>query len=328
MKRAVTVLGLLMAGMPVYAEGPLPTLSGSIVIGGKGGWDYVAADTTTHFLYVSHESRMHVVDPTTKRMVAEISETPGVHGIAIASEFNRGFITCGKDNSLTVIDLQTFKKVARLKQVGTKPDAVVFDPFSKRVFVMNNGGDNLTAVDAQTQRVVGDIPVGGAPEFAQPDGKGRLFVNVEDKNQVKVIDTQSLKVLATWSLAPHETPTGMAIDLENNRLFVGCRSKNLVVLNLGTGSIVAALPIGAGVDACAFDPGTRCVFASCKDGTVTVIKAQSADTYILAGVLKTEAGSKTMTLDPSTHKLYVPAAGGPGTPGDAKAGFQLLEFNQ
>jgi YVTN family beta-propeller protein len=328
MKPAVTVLGLLMAGMPVYAEGPLPTLSGALAIGGKGGWDYVTADASTHLLYVSHESRMHVIDPAARKVVAEIPDTPGVHGIALAPEFNRGFITCGKDNSLVVIDLKTSRTVARLAQIGTKPDAVTFDPFSKRVFVMNNGGDNLPVVDAQTQQVIGSIPVGGAPESAQSDLKGRLFVNVEDKNQVKVIDTQSLKVLATWSLAPHATPTGMAIDVENHRLFVGCRSKKLVVLDLGTGAIVATVPIGAGVDACAFDPATRHVFASCKDGTVTVLHADSADTYAMVGSLRTEPGSKTMTLDVSTHKLYVPAAGAAGTPGDAKAGFQLLEYNQ
>ena len=328
MKKAVTVLGLLMAGMPIYADGPLPTLSGSVAIGGKGGWDYVAADPATHFVYISHETRMHIVDPASKKVDAEIPDTPGVHGIALAPEFTRGFITCGKDNSLVVIDLKTSRVLARLKQIGTKPDAVVFDPFSKRVFVMNNGGDNITVVDPQTQKVVGTIPVGGAPEFAQSDLKGRLFVNVEDRNQVKVIDTQSLKVLATWSLAPHATPTGMAIDLEHQRLFVGCRSKQLVVLDLQTGAIVAALPIGAGVDACAFDPSTRRAFASCKDGTVTVVQAESADAYSVLGALRTEPGSKTMTLDVSTHKLYVPAAGAAGTPGGAKAGFQLLEFNQ
>ncbi len=328
MKKAVTVLGLLMAGMPAYSEGPLPTLAGSVAIGGKGGWDYVAVDETTHFLYVSHESRMHVIDPVARKVVAEIPDTPGVHGIALAPEFNRGFITCGKDGSLVVVDLKTSKVLSRLKRIGTKPDAVAFDPFSKRVFVMNNGGDNLTVLDTQTEKVIGSILVGGAPETAQPDLKGRLFVNVEDKSQVKVIDTQTLKVLATWSLAPHTTPTGMAIDVENQRLFVGCRSKKLAVLDLQTGTIVAALPIGAGVDACAYDPSTHRVFASCKDGTVTVLHAESPDVYTMVGILSTEAGSKTMTLDASTHKFYIPAAGAAGTRGGAKAGFQLLEFNQ
>ena len=299
-------LALLCA--PATAGAPLPTLTGSVTLGGAGGWDYVA------------------VDPAAGMAVAEIAGLAGVHGIATVTELNRGFITCGKDDTLAVIDLTTSALLARLKMTGHKPDAVVYDPASKRIFVMNNGGGNLTVVDPATQAVLGTVTLGGAPEFAQPDGQGRLFVNNEELHSVAVVDTRTLKVVATWPLKPHGTPTGMAIDPAHGRLFVGCRSKSLVVLDLATGAIVAALPIGAGVDACAFDPGLGRVYASCKDGTVAVIQADAAGGYALAGTLKTEPGSKTMALDAASHTLYVPAAGGKGTPGDAKGGFQVLAY--
>jgi YVTN family beta-propeller protein len=314
-------------GGPLQAQAKLPSLAASITIGGSGGWDYIAVDPETHCLYVSHSTQMHVVDPAGKKTVTTLPNTPGVHGAAFAPEFSRAFITCGGDNTVLVVDSKTYKPVTTLKATGKKPDAVLYDASTKRIFVMNNGGNNITVIDAASLKVLGTVALSGAPEFAQADGSGRVFVNLEDKNAVAVIDAASLKVLKEYSLAPHATPTGMAIDVENHRLFVGCRSKKLVVLNLQTGAIVAALPIGAGVDACAYDPSTHRVFASCKDGTVTVIQADS-DTYAVVGTLKTEPGSKTMTLDASTHKLYVPVAGAAGTPGDAKAGFQLLEFNQ
>jgi len=321
MNQVITLLGsLLLAGAAAFAAAPLPSPAAPVPIGGKGSWDYVAVAPTSHLVYVSHETRMHVVDPAAGRVVAEIGDTLGVHGIAFAPEFNRGFISCGRSQSVVVIDLATGKVTERLDQLGGKPDAIAYDPCSRRVFIMDGDGAKLIGVDAGTRSVVGTVALAGAPEAGQVDLKGRLFVNLEDKAQVQVIDTRTLKVLATWSLAPHETPTGMAIDLERQRLFVGCRSRSLVVLDLATGAQVAALPIGAGVDACAFDPATRRVYASCKDGTVTVIEGGNGDAYTVAGVLRTEPGSKTMALDEATHKLYVPAAG------VGKGGFQLLVF--
>ena len=311
---------LLLTGFTAFGAAPLPSPSAAVAIGGSGGWDYVAVDPSSHRVYVSHESRMHVVDPATAKVIAEIPELAGVHGIAVAAEFNRGFITCGKTDTLTVIDLKTSKVLAQLK-TGSKPDGVLYDPFTRRVFVSNNDGASLTVVDAATQTVLGQVRLGGAPESAQSDLKGRLYVNLEDRNNLVVVDAQSMKVLATWPLAPHATPTGLAMDVEHNRLFVGCRSKQLVVVDAADGRIVAAVPIGTGVDACSYDPATRRVFASCKDGTIAVIDQETPDRYTLAGNLKTAQGSKTMALDPGSHKIYVPAS-------DARNGFQLLAFNQ
>ncbi|WLT31589.1 YncE family protein [Geothrix sp. PMB-07] len=322
----ILCLTLLTAATLLHAQAKLPSFVSTTPIGGSGGWDYIAVNPENHHLYVSHATQMHVVDPSTHTVVTTIANTPGIHGTAFAPELSRAFLTCGGDNTVLVVDTKSFKRVATLKATGKKPDAALYEPTTKRVFIMNNGGDNITAFDAATLKTVGSIALGGAPEFAQADGQGRVFVNLEDKNAVAVIDAATLKVVAEWPLAPHATPTGMAIDVEHQRLFVGCRSKQLVVLDAASGKLLAALPIGAGVDACAFDPGTQRVFASCKDGTVAVIEAAVPDTYRVAGILKTEPGSKTMALDPSNHRIFVPAAGAKGTPGDPKAGFQVLMY--
>jgi DNA-binding beta-propeller fold protein YncE len=329
LKRSVALCLALLVQASVgllQAQTKLPAYTSSLPIGGAGGWDYIAVEPGTHYLYVSHSSQMHVVDPAGKKVVTTITNTPGVHGAAFAPEFGKAFITCGGDQTVQVIDTKTHKLVATLKTTGKKPDAVLFEPSTKRVFVMNNGGDNITVFDASSLKALGTIALSGAPEFAQADGTGRVFVNLEDKNAVAVIDAVSMKVLQQYSLAPHATPTGLAIDTVNHRLFVGCRSKQLVILDSQSGKLIGALPIGTGVDACAYDPGTQRVYASCKDGTVAVIAAESPEKYTLVGTLTTEAGSKTMILDPTTHMLFVPAAGAKGTPGDPKAGFQVLQY--
>ena len=317
---------LLASGAGLHAQAKLPSLVTAIPIGGTGGWDYIAVDPESHYLYVSHSNQMHVVDPAGKKVVTTLPNTPGVHGAAFAPEFGRAFITCGKDDTVQVVNTKSFKPVATVKSTGKKPDAVLYDAFTKRVFVMNNGGDNITVIDAAALKVLGTIVLSGAPEFAQADGKGQVFVNIEDKNAVAVIDAASMKVLKEWPLAPHATPTGMAIDLVKHRLFIGCRSGQLAILDSVSGELISAQPIGSGVDACSFDPGTGRVYASCKDGTIAVIQADSLGNYSLAGTLKTEAGSKTMTLDPSTRSIFVPAAGATGTPGRPKTGFQILHY--
>ncbi len=317
---------VLASGAVIHAEAKLPSLVATIGIGGAGGWDYIAVDPESHYLYISHSSQVHVVDPGGKKVVTTLPNTPGAHGTAFASGLGRAFITCGKDDTVQVIDTRTFKPVTTLKATGKKPDAILYDVFTKRVFVMNNGGNNITIIDAAALKVLGTIALSGAPEFAQADGKGRVFVNIEDKNAVAVIDAVSMKVLTEWPLAPHATPTGIAIDPVHHRLFIGCRSGQLAILDSLSGEIISAQPIGTGVDACSYDPGTGQVFASCKDGSIAIIQADSMGKYSVAGTLKTETGSKTMALDPSTRLIFVPAAGGVGTPGDPKAGFQVLIY--
>jgi DNA-binding beta-propeller fold protein YncE len=269
---------------------------------------------------------MHVVDPESRKVIGTIAPTPGVHGAAFAPELKRAFLTCGGDATIQVVDTTTFKVVGSVNSTGKKPDAILYDPATRSVFVMNNGSDSITVFEAESLKLRGTLALSGAPEFPQTDGKGTLFVNLEDRNAIAVIDMKALKVVKEWSLAPAATPTGLAIDVEHRRLFSGCRSKHLVVADMDFGKTVATLPIGEGVDACAYDPATHRIYASCKDGTVSVIEAKGADEYRLVGSFRTERGSKTLALDPSSHRLYVPAAGNEGTPGDPKAGFQVLEF--
>lgn len=317
---------MLAMGLGLQGQSSLPTLQKVLPVGGTGGWDYVAVEPSTHRLWVSHATQMHVVDPASKAILSTLSDTPGVHGVAFVESLNRAFITCGGDTSVRVVDAKTFKQIASIKSTGKKPDAIVYDSKSKLVFVMNNGGDSIMALDPSSLKVVGTIALAGAPEFAQVDGHGRLYVNLEDKAAIAVIDTATLKVVKEWPLSPAATPTGLAIDVEHHRLFSGCRSKHLVVVDTETGQAVSSLPIGEGVDACAYDPELKRVYASCKDGTVAVIESKDAKTYASVGTLRTERGSKTLALDASSHQIYVPAGGAAGTPGDAKAGFQILVF--
>ena len=247
-----------------------------ITIGGEGGWDYLLADTSMHRLYVSHGTKVEVLDVDKKSVVGQIPNTMGVHGIAIAPEFQRGFTSNGRDSSVTVFDLNSLKALATIKLDASNPDAISYDSFSKRVFTFNGRSSNATAIDASTDSIVGTIPLGGKPEFAVPDGKGRMYVNIEDKSLVMAFDSKTLEILGRWSIAPGEGPSGLAIDRENRRLFSVCGNKTLIVLDADSGRVVANLPIGDGVDAVAYDPVTHLVFSSNGEGTVTIAHQDSS----------------------------------------------------
>lgn len=278
------------------------------VLGGDGSWDYLTIDPDARRLYVSRETRVLVVDMDTCRVVKEIAGTNGIHGVALVPEMNRAFTSNGRDNTVTVLDLKTLEKVGEAA-TGPKPDAIVFDAKSHRVFAFNNGGTTATAIDASTGKVAGSVELGGAPEFAVADSKGHMYVNLEDKSEVAAIDTDKLEVLSRWPLTPGKTPTGLAMDLEHRRLFSGCReSRTLVVLDADTGKIAASLPIGAGVDAVAFDPATQTVFSSNGEGTLTVMHQDSPDSYRVVQTVTTQAGARTMALDPKTHQIWLVTA--------------------
>ena len=280
--------------------------SGRIEIDGDAKWDYLSIDKSHNRLYVSHGTKVNIVDLATNKLIAEIGDQHGVHGIAFAPEFNRGFISNGGDNTVTVFDLTTMKAMASITIPGKKPDAIVYDPFTQRIFSFNGGSNNATAIDAKTAAVVGNVALDGAPEFAASDEAGRMFVNLEDVGAVNVFDPSTFKVIAKWPLAPCATPTGMAIDLKHQLLFVGGRNTLLAVVNAKTGALVTTLPIGEGVDACAFDPVSQCVFSSCgKDGVVTVIKEESPTSFKVIDNIPTLAKARTLALDETTHKLYL-----------------------
>jgi YVTN family beta-propeller protein len=278
-----------------------------VAVPGAGGWDYVTVDDAARRVYVSHSTQVDVLDADSLALVGTIPNTPGVHGIAIASDSGRGYISAGKADSAIAFDLKTLKPLGEIK-VGKKPDAIIYEPLTKHIYVMNGDSENITVLNAADGAVVGTIPLGGGPEFAVSDGKGNLYVNLEEQNETLHIDVKALKVVDRWPLAPCGTPTALAMDTQNRRLFVGCRSKHLAVLNADTGKIVFTAPIGERVDAGAFDSKTRLVYMSTGDGKVFVFHQDSPDAYSLAQEIVTIKGAKTMGYDPKTQNLFVPTS--------------------
>jgi DNA-binding beta-propeller fold protein YncE len=240
--------------------------------------------------------------------VGAIPDTPGVHGIALAPELGRGFTSNGRAGTVTVFDLKTLAVITTVKVTGDKPDAITYEPTSRRIFTFNGDSANATAIDAATAEVVGTIPLGGKPEFAVADGKGRMYVNLEDTATLVAFDARTLEVKGRWPLAPCETPTGLGIDREHRRLFVGCRSKVMAVVDGDSGRVIATLPIDGGVDGVAFDPATALAFASNGEGTLTVIHEDSPEKFTLVGNVPTKRGAKTLALDGATHRIYLSTA--------------------
>ena len=275
-------------------------------LGGEGGWDYLAVDSSAGRLYVSRGTHVVVVDTTTDRIVGEIPDTPGVHGIALAPALNRGFISNGKANTAYVFDLHSLKVIGRVK-TGENPDAVLYDPATKRVFTFNGGSHGATVFDACSEKVLATIPLGGKPEYAVSDREGRVFVNIEDRSEVVELDSRKLAVVKRYSLSPGTEPTGLAIDTARHRLFAGCRNRKMTVLDTESGQVIATLPIGEGVDGVAYEAETGLVFSSNGDGTLTVVSEPSPGKFETEFVF-TQQGARTMALDPKTHTIYLPTA--------------------
>ena len=309
----VSILGLsLMSALNVRAEGPYRFLK-EISVGGEGGWDYLSVDAAARRLYVTHATKIVVIDLDKDVVVGEIADTPGVHGFALVPELGRGFSSNGKENMASIVDLKTLQTLAKV-ETGENPDAILYEPGQQEVYTFNGRGQSATVFPAKldgdiVRRKAMTIPVSGKPEFAVANAKaGRVYVNIEDKNEVAVIDTKTHKVLATWPLAPGEEPTGLAIDATQHRLFVGCHNQLLVTLDSVTGQVVGTMPIGQGVDATWFDDGTQYMFASCGDGTVTIAHEDAPDKLTVVQTLATERGARTMALDPTTHRIYLASA--------------------
>lgn len=277
-----------------------------IPIPGEGGWDYLCADSANRKLYVSHATEVDVLNLDTGTIVGKIPGTNGVHGIAIANELGRGFISDGRDNQVTVFDLKSLSTTSTVK-AGTNPDAIAYDPFSKRTFAFNGRSKDVTAIDAVHGTVERTVPLGGKPEFAVTDGKGSVYVNIEDRSELLRFDPKTLEVKNRWPLAPQcESPSGLAIDVRNRRLFSVCENKVMAVVDADSGKIITTIPTGAGTDAAAFDPETGLAFApNGEDATLTVIKQKSKDKYSVVENVKTRRGARTMALDLQTHKIYL-----------------------
>ncbi len=299
-----TVLFLSCALLPAPAQSGGYSVIKKISIPGTGSWDYLAIDEAARRLYVSHGTQVEVVDIDALTVVGSIPNTAGVHGIAIAPELGRGFTSNGQASTVTIFDLKTLKPIADVP-TGKKPDAIIYDPATSRVFTFNGGSNSATVIDAATGKVAGTVNLDGGPEYAAADGNGFVYNNLEDESRLLKINSRELKVEQRWPVAPCSSPSSMAMDRANRRLFLGCRSKVMAVLDADSGKVITTLPIGDHVDATAFDPETKLVFNSNGEGTITVIHQDSPDKYSVVETVKTAPRAKTMALDPKTHRLFL-----------------------
>jgi DNA-binding beta-propeller fold protein YncE len=279
-----------------------------ISVEGDGGWDLLTVDESTGRLFLSHKTVVQVVDVKSGKLLGTIPDTKGVHGITLANDLNKGYISNGKDSSVTIFDLKTLTVLKKVQVTGLSPDAILYDAFTHNVFVYNAKTSNATVIDAKTDKIVSTIPFIGNPELSVNDGKGKVYVNIEDKSKVCVINSGTLKIEHTWDLAPGEEPTGIAIDKENSRLFIACANKLMVILDATTGHLITSLPIGEGVDGAAFDPIKKRAYSSNGDGTLTVIQEADANTFSVLENVRTQKGARTIAIDSKTHHVYLPTA--------------------
>jgi DNA-binding beta-propeller fold protein YncE len=279
-----------------------------IKLPGNGGWDYLTVDETGGRLFISHSSVVLVVDLKSGLVAGTINETPGVHGIAIAPDLNKAYISVGRNASVKVINFQTLAQIADVKVTGQNPDAIMYDQFSGKVLTFNGGSANATVLDAKTNEVVGTIALEGKPEFPASDGKGKIYVNIEDKSLISVIDIKSMKVEKSWPIAPGEEPSGLALDNETHRLFSVCSNKLMVIIDALDGHIVTTLPIGEGCDGVKFDPGMKRAYSSNGEGTMTVVQELNKDNFKVLENVTTMSGARTLALDTKSHHIYLPAA--------------------
>jgi YVTN family beta-propeller protein len=278
-----------------------------IPIGGEGGWDILTVDSAAHRLYLSHAAKIVVVGLEKNAVAGEITDTPGVHGFVPVPEVGRGFSTNGKENKSSVVDLATLKTISKI-DTGDGPDAFAYDAKRREVYIFNHKGNSATVIDAKNAKVVATIQLGGEPEFGvSDDAAGKVYVNLEDKSEVAVIDAAKHEVVAHWALAPGTEPTGIALDATHHRLFSTCHNKMMEMVDTTNGKVVASVPIGAGVDGCAFDDATQFAFASCGEGTTTIAK-EEGEQLTTVQTLKTERSARTIALDPKTHRIYLPSA--------------------
>ena len=279
----------------------------TIPIAGDGFWDYVTVDSDARRIYISHATKVVVLDADSFAATGEIPDTQGVHGIALAPELSRGFTSNGRAGTSTIFDLKSLKTLGTVN-TGKNPDAIVYDAVTKRVFTFNGASKDATAFSATDGAFAGTLPLEGKPEFAAADGKGNIFVNIEDTSELVEIDAQALKILHRWPLKPCESPSGLSIDRKNRRLFAGCENRMMAVVDADTGKVIATPAIGNGVDATAYDPGTGFAFSSNGEGTLTVVKQEGPDRYSVLENVPTKKSARTMGLDLKTHNVVLPAA--------------------
>lgn len=301
-------LSVSLAAMAVAAAAPGYHVIKTYKVGGEGGWDYLTVDASARRFYASRGTHVIVLDADSGKNVGDIPDTPGVHGVALAPELGKGFVSNGREGTVTIFDLKTLAASGSKVKVGDNPDAILYEPATKRVFTFNGRSHDSTAIDAASGKVLGTIKLDGKPEFAASDAKGEVFVNIEDKSELTVFDPNKLEVKTKWPLAPCESPSGLAIDREHRRLFVGCDNKMMAVVDADSGKVLATPTIGDGVDATAFDDETGLAFASCGEGVLTIVKEESPEKFTVVENAKTEPGARTMALDTKTHNVFTVTA--------------------
>jgi len=280
-----------------------------IPLTGDGGYDYLFVDQNNQRLYVSHGNKVHAINLSNLNEIGSIDSLQGVHGIAVVAELKEGFISDGRANSVRVFDLNSLKTISTIPLSGKNPDAITYDPYSKKIFAFNAGSNNVSIIDPASKKETAVIELGGAPEFAVPDGHGKIFNNLEDKSALVVLNTQTMKLEKTYPLSPCAGPTGLAMDLSDKRLFTVCReNKGMSVIDMTNGNVITTLPIGAGVDAVTYDGSSKLIFTSNGEGNVTIIRQQSPDKYEVIQTLPTQARARTMALDPQTHSIFLSVA--------------------
>jgi DNA-binding beta-propeller fold protein YncE len=336
MKRCAPFLLLLVLGRSATLRAAELQVLRTFKVGGEGRWDYLALDPAAGRLYVPRSTRVMVLD-LDGRVKGEIPGTAGVHGVALSPDLDRGWTSNGQSATVTTFRLSTLEVLKVVKTTGENPDAILFEPASRRVFTFNGRGLNATVIDALSSEVVGTIPMGGKPEFAVCDGAGRVYVNNEDTSEILAINARTLKVENRWSIKPVEEPSGLAIDVQHQLLFAVGRNKLVAVVDAGSGRRIATLPIGSGTDGIAFDPGTGCAYASNGEGTISVIRPTGPAAYEVSATVPTRAGARTIVDNPLTHRLYLPTAEFAPVPKDAKPGtrpvmvpdsFQIIEMGE
>ncbi len=302
----VFMMSVLLAGVAL-AAGSGYHVGTTYKVGGDGGWDYLTADAGARRVYISRGTHVMVLDADSGKSVGDIADTPGVHGIALAPELGRGFTSNGREGTVSIFDIKTLATSSKVK-VGDNPDAILYDPATKRVFTFNGRSQDSTVIDAASGKVLGTIKLDGKPEFAASDAKGEIFVNIEDKSELTAIDPNKMEVKAKWPLAQCEEPSGLSIDRKNRRLFVGCGNKMMAIVDADSGKVLATPAIGDGVDATTFDPETGLAFASCgADGVLTVVKEEAPGKFTAENV-PTQKGARTLALDAKTHNVFVVTA--------------------
>jgi len=301
-------LSVSLVAVTTAAAGPGYHITNTYKVGGEGGWDYLTVDASARRFYISRGTHVIVLDADSGKNVGDIPDTPGVHGIALAPELGKAFTSNGREGTVTIFDIKTLAASGSKVKVGDNPDAILYDPATKRVFTFNGRSQDSTAIDADSGKVLGTIKLDGKPEFAASDAKGEIFVNIEDKSELVAIDPNKLEVKAKWPLAPCTEPSGLAIDRKHRRLFVGCGNKMMAVVDADSGKVLATPAIGEGVDATAFDDETGFAFASCGEGVLTVVKEESPDKFSVAENVPTKRGARTMALDSKTHNVFTVTA--------------------